>query len=216
MAKQVVVSVGTKRGLFLLRSNGGRKRWSIDGPLLKGWTVNYAMVDTRGKPRIHAAAQSFTFASNTLSGDIAGKKFEPATTPPAFPKLNAKAAEFVEKYGLDKADRLWVIAPGHEKEKKVLWAGTAPAGLFRSEDSGKSWAPVDGLNDHPTRADWSPGAGGQCLHSIQVDSADPKQMYVAISAAGSFRTDDGGANWKPINTCVAQYVGAPKESDVGT
>jgi hypothetical protein len=216
MAKQVVLSVGTKRGLFLLKSGPSRKKWSIEGPFLKGWAVPYAMIDTRGTPRVHAAASHFTFGTNTLSGDIAGKKFTPAETPPAFPKLNPKAAEFVEQYGLDKADRIWTIEPGHAKEKKTLFAGTAPAGLFRSDDLGKHWAPVEGLNNHPTRADWNPGAGGQCLHSIQVDPEDKNRMYAAISAAGSFRTDDGGKSWKPINSRVAGYVGAPEDSDVGT
>ena len=135
---------------------------------------------------------------------------------PAFPKLNPKAAKFVKQYGLDASNRIWSIAAGPEKQKKVLYLGTAPAGLFRSEDRGKSWEPVDGLNRHKTRKDWFPGAGGQCLHSIQIDPHDPNRMYVAISAAGAFRTDDGGAKWKPINSCVGEYVGAPKESEVGT
>ncbi len=216
MAKQVIVSVGTKRGLFLLRSGPARRRWSVEGPLLKGWSVPYAMIDTRGTPRIHAAATHFTYGSTTLSADTAGKKFTPATQPPAFPKLNEKAAKFAEQYGIDKSEKIWAIAPGPAKRKKVLYAGTAPAGLFRSEDLGKTWEPVDGINRHSTRDDWSPGAGGQCLHSIQIDSSDPDRMYVAISAAGSFRSDDGGANWTPINRSVAEYVGAPKESDVGT
>ena len=75
---------------------------------------------------------------------------------------------------------------------------------------------MTGLNRHKTRKDWSPGAGGQCLHSIQVDPHDPNRMWAAISAAGAFRTDDGGASWKPINSCVASYVGAPKQTEVFT
>jgi hypothetical protein len=216
MAKRVILSVGTKRGLFLLESGSGRKRWKVTGPLLKGWTVPYAVIDTRGAPRLHASASSYTFASTTLSADLKRHKFEAAKQPPAFPKLNPSAAKFAKEYGLDASNRIWNITPGPEKQKKVLYAGTAPAGLFRSEDRGKSWEPVDGLNRHKTRKNWSPGAGGQCLHSIQVDPHDAKRMDVAISAAGAFRTDDGGAKWKPINSRVAEYVGAPKESDVGT
>ena len=94
--------------------------------------------------------------------------------------------------------------------------GTAPAGLFRSEDRGKTWEPVESLNKHKTRKDWQPGAGGQCLHSIQVDPHDARRMWVAISAAGTFRTDDGGTTWTPINSCVASYVGAPEQSEVFT
>jgi len=216
MAKRILLSVGTKRGLFLLESNGARRQWKVTGPLLKGWTVPYAVLDTRGAPRLHAAASSYTYAPTTLSADLKKLDFKPADRPPAFPKLNPSAAKFVKQYGLDASNRIWNITPGPERQKKVLYAGTAPAGLFRSDDRGKTWEPVEGLNRHPTRKDWAPGAGGQCLHSIQVDPHDPDRMYVAISAAGAFRTDDGGETWKPINSCVASYVGAPKQTEVFT
>lgn len=216
MAKKVVLSVGTKRGLFLLESNSRRKKWEVRGPFLKGWSVPYAMIDTRGTPRLHAAASSHTFSATTLSADIAGKKFTPAEKPPEIPELNPKAKKFVDEYGLDASKKIWIIQPGPAKQKKVLYAGTAPAGLFRSEDRGATWEPVKGLNEHESREDWNPGAGGQCLHSIQVDPEEPKRMYAAISAAGAFRTEDGGESWTPINSCVSEYVGAPKESDVGT
>jgi len=215
MAKRVVLSVGTKRGLFLLESGSGRKRWKVTGPLLKGWQVPYAFVDTRGAPRLHAAASSFTYNATTLAGPLGGK-LKPAKQPPVPPKLNPKAAKFAKQYGLDMAPRIWSITAGPAKQKKVLYAGTAPAGLFRSGDQGKTWEPVDGLNRHKTRKDWSPGAGGQCLHSIQLDPQDPDRMWVAISAAGAFRSDDGGKKWTPINKCTEAYVGAPKQSEVFT
>ena len=216
MADKVILCVGTKRGLFLLESNRSRRRWKVSGPLLKGWTVQHAMIDTRGTPRLFVAAENFTFASNVFSGPVSGRNLKAADVPPVAPDLNPTARKFAKEYGIDATKRLWLIAPGAPKEKKVLYAGTAPAGLFRSEDRGKSWEPVRGINRHSTRKDWSPGAGGQSLHSIQVDPREPARMYVAISAAGSFRTDDGGKRWKPINDCVAGYVGAPEESMVGT
>ena len=216
MAKRVILSVGTKRGLFLLESTSGRKRWKVTGPLLKGWEVPYAVIDTRGAPRLHAAASSYTFGATTLSADLKRHKFEPAKQPPAFPKLNPAAAKFAKQYGLDASHKIWNITPGPAKQRKVLYAGTAPAGLFRSEDRGQSWEPVEGINKHKTRKDWQPGAGGQCLHSIQVDPHDARRMWVAISAAGAFRTDDGGDTWTPINSCVASYVGAPEQSEVFT
>ncbi len=216
MADRVILCVGTKRGLFLLESGKGRKRWKVTGPLLKGWSVPYAFVDTRGTPRIHVAASSMTYGCTTLSSSIKKHNFKPAKQAPAFPKLNPKAAKFAKQYGIDASPLIWSLAAGPERKKKVLYAGTAPAGLFRSEDSGQTWEPVAGINNHKTRKDWSPGAGGQCLHSIQMDPHDPSRMYVAISAAGAFRSDDGGSSWKTINSCVADYVGAPKESAVGT
>ena len=198
MPDKIILSVGTKRGLFLLESNRRRARWKITGPHLKGWAIEHAVIDTRSTPRLHVAASSNTYGSTVLSGDIAGlsgdiagRKLKPATQPPAAPDLNPTAKKFSTQYGLDMSKKVWCISPGPATQKKVLYAGTAPAGLFRSGDSGKTWKPVDGLNKHPTRKDWSPGAGGQSCHSIQMDPHDPKRMYVAISAAGAFRTDDG-------------------------
>ena len=217
MAKKVVLSVGTKRGLFLLESGKGRKKWNLRGPFLKGWSVPYAMIDTRSAaPRIHASASHMAYGSTTLSADIAGKKFTQAEKPPEFPKLNPKSAKFAKMYGISKENTVWIIAPGPAKQKRVLYAGTAPAGLFRSEDRGKSWEPVTALNEHKTRKDWNPGAGGQALHSFQIDPDEPKRMYAAISAAGAFRTEDGGESWDSINSNVAEYVGAPREASVST
>ncbi len=216
MAKRVILSVGTKRGLFLLEAGAARSRWKVTGPLLKGWTIPYAMIDTRGAPRLHVSASSYTYAANTLSANLSTQRFKPAKEAPAFPKLNPSAAKFVKQYGLDASHRIWNITAGPEKQKKVLYAGTAPAGLFRSEDSGATWQPVGGLNQHPSRKDWQPGAGGQCLHSIQIDPHEPNRMYAAISAAGAFRSDDGGQRWTSINSCVSGYVGGPEDSGVGT
>lgn len=216
MAQRVILSVGTKRGLFLLESTRGRARWKLTGPLLKGWTVPYAMIDTRGTPRVHAAASSLTYSTTTLSAPLSKLDFKPADAAPAFPKMNRAAAQFAKRYGLDMSNRIWIIHPGPPKQKKVLYLGTAPAGLFRSEDGGKTWDPVRGLNEHRSRKDWQPGAGGQCLHSIQIDPHDPARMYAAISAAGAFRSDDGGERWTSINSCVSSYVGAKSGTDVDT
>ncbi len=216
MADKVVLTVGTKRGLFLLESNSRRARWKIRGPFLKGWPIYYAMIDTRGTPRLHVAASSDVYASTTFSADISAQKLKGAATPPVPPKLTAKQTRDAKQWGINTTSRLWVIEPGPANQKKLLYAGSAPAGLFRSEDSGKSWEGVKGINEHKTRKNWAPGFGGMSLHSIQIDPTDPNRMYVAISAGGAFRTDDGGQTWASINNEVAEYVGAPKESLVGT
>ncbi len=216
MARRVLLTVGTKRGLFLLESGIGRKRWKITGPLLKGWEVNYAVLDTRGAPTVHVGAGHFAFGPSAQSAPLRTLKFKAAERMPEFPKMNRKAAKFAKQFGLDASPKIWTIVPGPAKQKRVLYMGTAPAGLFRSEDRGKTWEPVVGINRHRTRKDWTPGAGGQCLHSIEFDPHDADRMWVAISAAGAFRTDDGGAKWKPLNSCVAGYVGAPEQSEVFT
>ena len=212
----MILTVGTKRGLFLLESGVGRKSWKVTGPLLKGWAVPYAVLDTRGAPTLHAGASHHAFGVSAQSAPLRSLKFKAAERMPEFPKMNAKAAKFAKQYGLDMAPKIWNITPGPAQQRKVLYMGTAPAGLFRSDDAGRTWGPVDGLNRHKTRKDWNPGAGGQCLHSIELDPHDANRMWVGISAAGAFRTDDGGSSWKPVNSCVASYVGAPEQSEVFT
>jgi hypothetical protein len=216
MADRVVLCVGTKRGLFVFGSDARRDRWTLRGPFLKGWEVNHAVVDTRGTPAIQAAGYSMAFAATTFRGDLAGRKFDGAKKPPVPPALPPKAAGFVKKYGIPSAPRVWHLEPGRASERGVLYAGTAPAALFRSEDDGKTWNEVRSLTRHPTRKNWNPGAGGQCLHSIQLDPLDERRMYVAISAGGCFRTDDGMRTWTPINRGVAKFVGAPKGNSTAT
>ncbi len=216
MGDSVIVSVGTKRGLFIFQSDKRRQKWERRGPFIKGWQIYHAVVDTRGTPTVHAAGTAVAFATTTYAGDIRGKKFRGAKKPPIPPKPLPKHLVWTKKYGISMDPRVWHIEPGRASERRVLYAGTAPAGLFRSADDGKTWEPVASINAHPSRKDWNPGFGGMCLHSIQLDPADSRRMYVAISAAGAFRTDDGGKSWKPINRAVAKYVGAPKNDAVGT
>lgn len=216
MADRVVVSVGTKRGLFVFESSAKRGNWKMRGPFLEGWQIYHAVLDTRGTPTLHAAASSDVFAATTFAAKLSDAKFTGAKAPPIPPKTLPKHEKAYREYHISKTPRVWHIEPGRAREKNVLYAGTAPAGLFRSEDGGKKWEPVAGLNNHKTRKDWQPGFGGMCLHSIQLDPADPKRMYVAISAAGAFRSDDAGKSWKPINREVAKYKGAPPNPAVGT
>jgi hypothetical protein len=217
MPDRVFVCAGTKRGLFLLQADRGRSSWTVSGPHLKGWQVYHAVVDTRSTPRLHAAAVSGTFAATTVRGDLAGKKFDAARKPPLPPKLLPGQARFIKKWKLPSDPRIWHVEPGRPSEKGVLYAGTAPAALFRTEDDGATWTEVKGLTKHPSRKSWTPGAGGLCLHSIQLDPRDARRMYVGISSAGAFRTDDGGKSWKPMNQGITGFDGkVMKSGAVGT
>jgi hypothetical protein len=216
MSDRVVLCVGTKRGLFLFESDAKRATWKSTGPHLKGWSIYHATIDTRQGAKIHAAGSSDVFGTNTFSSDLRKAKFTGAKKPPVPPELPAKALKFANKYSIPVNPRVWHIEPSRRSEPGVLFAGTAPAGLFRSEDNGRTWKGVDSLNKNPTRKDWMPGAGGMCLHSIQVDPVNPSRMWIGISAAGVFRTDDGMKTWKPMNKAVAKYIGAPKEGQAST
>ncbi|HEX9380464.1 MAG TPA: hypothetical protein VF891_03115 [Gaiellaceae bacterium] len=180
----VLLPVGTRKGLFLLRSDDDRRSWEVEGPLLPGWSVFHATVDPRDGV-LYAATNNFVYGATVHRSDDLGKNWERA-----------------EELGLPedgelKLNATWHVEPGRDSE---LWLGGDPGVLFRSDDGGSTWEVNRGLLAHPTRETWQPGAGGMCTHSIQLtDSA----MYVAISAAGSFRSEDGGESWSPINKDVA-------------
>src|SRR4051794_17848854 len=179
----VLLPVGTRKGLFLLRSDD-RKTWDVEGPLLEGWSVYHAMVDPRDGT-LHAATNNPFYGATVHRSPDGGKTWERA-----------------EELGLPedgelKLNATWHIEPGRDSE---LWLGGDPGVLFRSDDGGRTWQLNEALFGHPTRERWQPGAGGMCTHSIQLADG---VMYVAISAAGAFRSEDGGDSWTPINKNVA-------------
>lgn len=177
---------GTKKGLFIFTS-AERGRWERRGPFLKGKEVHHAIYDAR-IARVFATANDSWFGSEVAYSDDLGATWQTAQRSPAF----------AEASGL-KVDLIWHLEPGHAAEPRVLYAGVSPAALFRSEDAGETWSEVTALSQHPTRDRWNPGAGGLCLHSIQLDPAHPQRLFVGISAVGVFRSDDGGATWATKN-----------------
>lgn len=177
---------GTKKGLFLFTSTD-RKRWELRGPFQPGKEVNHAVWDSRQR-RVYATANDSWFGCEIVWSSDLGATWTAAGQNPSF------AAES----GL-KLERIWHLEPGRANEPEVLYAGVAPAALFRSEDAGQTWKEITTLTQHPTRPKWNPGAGGLCLHSIIVDPSDPKRMFVGISAVGVFRTEDGGQSWNVAN-----------------
>ena len=189
-----LLPVGTKKGLFLLRSNGDG--WEVEGPLLPGWLVYHAIVDPRDGTLYAATNNPFYGATVHRSSDL-GKTWE-----------RAEEIGLPEDSGL-KLNATWHIEPGRDSE---LWLGGDPGVLFRSDDGGLTWEVNRGLLEHPTRERWEPGAGGMCCHSIQLVNG---AMYIAISAAGAFRSEDGGETWQPINKDVAADFHPEKYPEVG-
>ncbi len=184
----IVVLVGTRKGAFLFRSDARRRAWTIEGPFHQGQDIRHFILDSRDGDALYAAVNNDWFGSDIQRSRNGGRTW-----------LKTKGGvRYAEDAGLS-VKRIWHIRPGRASELGVVYAGVDPAGLFRSEDSGETWAEVKGLNRHSTRERWTPGAGGMIVHTILLDPANPKRMYVAISAAGVFRSDDGGETWHPRN-----------------
>jgi hypothetical protein len=192
MADRVFLLIGTHKGGFLLESDVERKDWQLRGPFFAGNDVHHLTMDVRtGEPRMYAAVNSAWFGPGVrMSTDFGETWDEPETGP-----------KFDEASGLT-VEKVWQITPGGLTSPGVLFAGVEPAALFRSDDNGKTWSDVKGLTQHETRDKWAPGAGGLMLHSILPHPYDPRRMQIAISAAGTFETMDGGETWKPRNKDV--------------
>ncbi len=224
-SSKVVVMVGTRKGAFLYTSDLNRKKWSASDLKFKGWTVMHMMLDPRDR-RMHAAVGSFVFGPATHYSDDLGESWTQAEVVPAFtrPSISGRPHGTVEEAfsglpapaDLEKVIQIWNITPGRADEPGALYAGVQPAALFKSTDRGQSWMLVEGLYDHPQRGVWNPGAGGLCLHTIVLDPGDHQRMYVAISAAGVYRTDDGGATWQPRNKNVrVDFMGEQQFPEFG-
>ena len=193
----MMVLVGTRKGAFILTGNDSRRHWQLSDLFSPGSDVFHLVYDRRGEGKLFAATNSMWFGPQVEFSQDLGKTWEQAQAQPRF----TDKPEYAEHDG-PTVSRLWHIEPGRESEPGVLYAGVQPAALFESEDGGVTWREVEGLSRHPTRPEWQPGFGGLCLHSIALDRNEPSRMWVGISAAGVFRTDDGGESWRPANRGV--------------
>jgi hypothetical protein len=234
----VRVLVGTRKGAFVLTSDGKREKWEVSGPHFAGWEMYHLKGSPADPNRIYASQTSGWFGQIIQRSDDGGKTWfqpglapgEPTTTPDGMPKgeSNKFAYDVSAETGKPLTTHMWYDGTQHPWEFKRVWhlepslsdpnhvyAGVEDAALFESKDGGQSWQELAALRGHPTGAQWAPGAGGMCLHSILLDPQNPQRIFIAISAAGSFRTDDGGKSWKPINQGLhSQYIPDPK-AEVG-
>lgn len=189
-AGDVLLLVGTTKGVFVMRARRDRTRWDTAGPYFHGQAAYALAWDGRqGRHRIWAASSSMIWGAFLRFSDDFGRTWtDPIEAPIAFPANSGAALK-----------NIWQITPGRESEPDVLYCGVEPAALFKSVDDGTSWSLVRGLFDHPHRARWIPGFGGLSLHTILLDPNDINRMYVAISAGGVYGTEDGGETWRPRN-----------------
>lgn len=194
----VRVLVGTRKGAFILTSDGTRKSWDVSGPHFAGWEIYHLKGSPAAPDRIYASQSSAWFGQQIQRSDDGGKSWEPVDNKFAYDGVPGTHQWYDGTPHPWEFKRVWHIEPSLT-EPDTVYAGVEDAALFRSTDGGKSWAELSGLRDHGSGAHWMPGAGGMCLHTILLDPVDPKRMFIAISAAGAFRTDDGGDTWRPIN-----------------
>lgn len=218
----VRVLVGTRKGAFILTSDGKRKKWDVQGPLFSGWEIFHFKGSTVDPNRLYASQSSSWFGQVIQRSDDGGKSWHQPGTPPGEPTTTAEgwpkgeSNKFVydvsPETGKPLTTHQWYDGTQHPWEFKRVWhlepsltnpdevyAGVEDAALFRSTDGGASWRELPGLRGHGTGPKWQPGAAGMGLHTIVLDPTNPQRIYIAISAAGAFRTDDGGQSWKPIN-----------------
>jgi hypothetical protein len=197
-AGDVLLLVGTMKGAFVLRSDKARRKWSIGGPYSVGSPVYAMAFDSRkGRNRLWWSQQSFRWGTILRSSDDFGRT---STEPEAY------SVKFPEDSGLA-LKNIWQICMGHEDEPETIYCGVEPAALFKSQDGGRSWSPIEGMLKHPHRPKWMPGGGGLCLHTIMPHPTNRDSMIIAISTAGCYRTDDGGVTWNARNKGVrAQFL----------
>src|SRR6266566_2788247 len=218
----VRVLVGTRKGAFVLSSDGKRQKWDVSGPHFAGWEMYHLKGSPADANRIYASQTSGWFGQIIQRSDDGGKTWTQPGTPPGEKDAQAAGPPKSEsnKFAYDTSaetgkpltTHMWYDGTQHPWEFKRVWhlepsptdpdtayAGVEDAALFRTSDGATTWQELAGLRGHGTGPKWQPGAGGMCLHTILLDPANPRRMYVAISAAGAFRTDDAGDSWRAVS-----------------
>lgn len=202
----VLLLVGTMKGAFLLRSDRARGSWEMGGPYFPGSAVYAMAYDGRqGRQRIWAGPHSMHWGGLLRSSDDFGRSWtEPEEANVKFPEGTGAALK-----------QIWQIVPGRATEPDTLYCGVEPAALFVSSDAGETWRLQEGLWNHPHRAQWQPGGGGLCLHTILLDPADPDRIRIAVSTGGMYVTEDGGSTWRPSNKGVSAVFLPDKYPEFG-
>jgi photosystem II stability/assembly factor-like uncharacterized protein len=211
---RVRVLVGTRKGAFLLTADGKRERWDVSGPHFAGWEMFHLKGSPADPSRLYAAQHTSWFGQLIQRSNDGGRTWEPVGNQFAYDGVPGTHLWYDGTPHPWEFARVWHLEPS-PTDPDTVWAGVEDAGLFRTTDGGHTWHELPALREHRTAASWQPGAGGLCLHTILLDPKDPARIFVAISAAGAFRSDDGGTSWRPINRgLVSEGIPDPR-AEVG-
>src|ERR1700678_385484 len=190
--------VGTRKGAFVLSSDGKRERWDVSGPHFAGWEVYHVKGSPADPDRLYASQCSGWSGQVIQRSDDGGVTWEPVGNKFAYDGVPGTHQWYDGTPHPWEFERVWHLEPSLD-DPDTVYAGVEHAGLFRSTDGGRQWQELPALRGHKSGPSWQPGAGGMCLHTILLDPAEPGRMLAAISAAGAFRSDDAGQTWRPIN-----------------
>jgi len=210
----VRVLVGTRKGAFILTSDGKREDWTVNGPLFAGWEMYHLKGSPAEPNRIYASQSSGWFGQTMQRSDDGGASWTPVGNKFTYEGVPGTHQWYDGTAHPWEFKRVWHLEPSLT-DPETVYAGVEDAALFKSTDGGATWQELAGLRGHGTGPRWQPGAGGMCLHTIILDPSDAGRMYIAISAAGAFRTDDGGVSWKPINKGLVSNFMPEPTAEVG-
>jgi photosystem II stability/assembly factor-like uncharacterized protein len=210
----VRVLVGTRKGAFVLTADGTRKKWEVSGPHFAGWEIYHVKGSPVNPDRLYASQTSGWFGQLVQRSDDGGQTWEPVGNEFAYDGVTGTHQWYDGTPHPWEFKRVWHLEPSLS-EPDTVFAGIEDAALFKSTDGGKSWRELSGLRQHGSGPQWQPGAGGMCLHTIIQDPGNPNRMYIAISAAGTFRTDDGGRTWQPVNRGLRSEFMPDPTAEVG-
>jgi photosystem II stability/assembly factor-like uncharacterized protein len=210
----VRVLVGTKKGAFVLTSDGKRQKWEVCGPHFPGWEMYHVKGSPADPDRIYASQSSSWFGQLIQRSNDGGKTWEPVGNEFVYDGVAGTHMWYDGTQHPYEFKRVWHLEPSLT-DPDTVYAGVEDAAMFRTVDGGKTWQELSGLRGHKSSPTWQPGAGGLGLHTILLDQVNPGRIFIAISAAGTFRSDDGGVTWQPINRGLKSQFMPDPEAETG-
>ena len=211
---KVRVLVGTKKGAFVLSSDESHKSWKVDGPHFAGWEIYHLKGSPADPERLYASQSSGWFGQVLQRSNDGGKTWEAAGNEFKYEGTPGTHVWYDGSPHPWEFKRVWHLEPSL-KDPDTVYAGVEDAAFFKSTDGAKTWNELPALRTHESAGGWAPGAGGLCLHTVVIDPTNTDRMYIAISAAGVFRTDDGGKSWRPANHGLKSTTMPDPDAEVG-